>query len=292
MRAGASSDNVSTKDWSATYSPYITAPAVPGTSGCAKPAQRSPWHTELIRRSRSSWNGGCCDEHARCGARLCGDGFPVFPCLPRAKEPAVKRGFHAATTNPETIRRFWRVADRNVGIRTGMASRVWIIDVDGEDGEASLRASKPSTEHCRQRGNCSRRAAVTSGFAAIARYRAAPARSRRDSMPAVTAATSSRRRPFTPAAAPMHGRSIAQTIWPPPPTGCCISRARNRRQRYRSGQSRTCRRAAVHLPAPMARPLSTMNAPRSPARLRADAIMRSIARLLAVSTRRRRRARS
>ena len=66
--------------------------------------------------------------------------FAVFPCLPRAKEPAIKRGFYAATTNPETIRRFWRVADRNIAIRTGMASRVWILDVDGEDGEASLRA--------------------------------------------------------------------------------------------------------------------------------------------------------
>jgi hypothetical protein len=67
-------------------------------------------------------------------------GLPVFPCLPRAKEPAVKRGFHAATTNPETIKRMWRVADRNVGIRTGVACGVWIFDIDGEDGEASLRA--------------------------------------------------------------------------------------------------------------------------------------------------------
>ena len=66
-------------------------------------------------------------------------GFPVFPCLPRAKEPAITRGFHAATTNPETIRRLWLIADRNIGIATGMASRVWILDVDGEDGEASLR---------------------------------------------------------------------------------------------------------------------------------------------------------
>ena len=48
--------------------------------------------------------------------------FAVFPCLPRAKEPAIKRGFYAATTNPETIRRFWRVVDRNIAIRTGMAT--------------------------------------------------------------------------------------------------------------------------------------------------------------------------
>ena len=35
-------------------------------------------------------------------------GLPVFPCVPRGKEPAIARGFYAATTNPETIRRFWR----------------------------------------------------------------------------------------------------------------------------------------------------------------------------------------
>jgi hypothetical protein len=43
-------------------------------------------------------------------------GLPVFPCLPRAKEPAVARGFHAATTNPETIRRLWRDGSRNIGL--------------------------------------------------------------------------------------------------------------------------------------------------------------------------------
>jgi hypothetical protein len=67
-------------------------------------------------------------------------GFSVFPCLPRAKEPAVKRGFYAATTNPETIRRLFRSGDCNVAIRTGMASHVWAIDSDGEVGEASLCA--------------------------------------------------------------------------------------------------------------------------------------------------------
>ena len=45
--------------------------------------------------------------------------LPVFPCAPRGKEPAIARGFHAATTNPETVRRLWRQADRNIGIPTG-----------------------------------------------------------------------------------------------------------------------------------------------------------------------------
>ena len=70
---------------------------------------------------------------------LAARGLAVFPCLPQAKEPAVKRGFHAATTNPQTIRRFWLIPDRNIGIATGMASRVWIADIDGECGEANLR---------------------------------------------------------------------------------------------------------------------------------------------------------
>ena len=65
--------------------------------------------------------------------------LPVFPCQPRGKEPAIKRGFYAATTNPQTIKRYWRIADRNIGIPTGSVSGVWIFDVDGEDGEATLR---------------------------------------------------------------------------------------------------------------------------------------------------------
>ena len=36
-----------------------------------------------------------------------GKHLPVFPCQPRDKTPAVARGFHAATTNPETIKRYW-----------------------------------------------------------------------------------------------------------------------------------------------------------------------------------------
>jgi hypothetical protein len=67
-------------------------------------------------------------------------GLCVFPCRPQAKEPAVARGFHAATTDLETIRRLWRDGDRNIGIRTGLASAAWVLDVDGEDGRASLRA--------------------------------------------------------------------------------------------------------------------------------------------------------
>src|SRR4051795_1668375 len=67
-------------------------------------------------------------------------GLPVFPVVPRGKTPAVPRGFHRATTNPATIRRYWTDPDRNIGIPTGAPSGIWVLDVDGVEGEASLRA--------------------------------------------------------------------------------------------------------------------------------------------------------
>jgi Bifunctional DNA primase/polymerase, N-terminal len=67
-------------------------------------------------------------------------GWFVFPCRPRTKEPAIERGFYNSTTNPETIKRYWSERDRNVGIRTGVASGFWVLDIDGDDGAASLRA--------------------------------------------------------------------------------------------------------------------------------------------------------
>lgn len=66
------------------------------------------------------------------------DGFMVFPCLQGGKEPATKRGFHDATTNPETIKRLWRAGDLNIGVATGAGSRFWILDIDGSEGAANL----------------------------------------------------------------------------------------------------------------------------------------------------------
>jgi hypothetical protein len=87
-------------------------------------------------------------------------GLPVFPCLPRTKHPATKRGFYDATTNPVTIRRYWRVADRNTAIPTGAISGFWVLDVDPE-GEAQIRcleaeygALPPTREVITGRGGC------------------------------------------------------------------------------------------------------------------------------------------
>src|SRR6516162_9299161 len=67
--------------------------------------------------------------------------LPTFPLVPGDKLPAIKggNGFYDATTNPETIKRFWRIPDRNIGLRTGVASGFWVLDTDPPDGEANLR---------------------------------------------------------------------------------------------------------------------------------------------------------
>ena len=41
---------------------------------------------------------------------------------------------------PKPSGRLWRQADRNIGIPTGSVSGFWVLDIDGDDGEASLAA--------------------------------------------------------------------------------------------------------------------------------------------------------
>jgi hypothetical protein len=67
-------------------------------------------------------------------------GFAVFPCLEGRKEPACGRGgFHNATTNPATIRRWWSgIHTYNIAIATGLVSGVWVLDVDGSNGAFAL----------------------------------------------------------------------------------------------------------------------------------------------------------
>jgi hypothetical protein len=67
-------------------------------------------------------------------------GLRIFPCRPRAKEPACAAGCNEATTDPGTIERWWREEpDYNIGIATGAASGVFVVDLDGVDAEAELR---------------------------------------------------------------------------------------------------------------------------------------------------------
>src|SRR5262249_39116947 len=64
----------------------------------------------------------------------------VFPCLPRDKRPATPNGVKSATTDLDTIRRWWQHdAQFNVAIATGTASGIFAVDVDGVDAEAEPR---------------------------------------------------------------------------------------------------------------------------------------------------------
>lgn len=68
-------------------------------------------------------------------------GYPVLPCCPRGKQPITKRGLRDASLDPGLIAGwFERRPDANVAIRTGAASGLLVLDVDGDDGYESLRA--------------------------------------------------------------------------------------------------------------------------------------------------------
>jgi len=56
-------------------------------------------------------------------------GWPVFPCLPGQKQPAVEGGFKAATTDPAQIDAWWAEADYNVAFEPEQAGLA-VIDVD------------------------------------------------------------------------------------------------------------------------------------------------------------------
>ena len=57
----------------------------------------------------------------------------------QTKKPATKNGFYDATTDLETICGWWEECpDANVAIRTGKESGIWVLDIDGSEGKATL----------------------------------------------------------------------------------------------------------------------------------------------------------
>src|ERR1017187_7404012 len=93
----------------------------------------------------------------RSALRAVGRGWPVFPlygvskdgtcncgkrdCTDAGKHPMTAHGFKDATTNQNTIRKWWKRYPRaNVGIVTGVGSRLVVLDVDPRHGGSkSLR---------------------------------------------------------------------------------------------------------------------------------------------------------
>lgn len=65
-------------------------------------------------------------------------GWPVFPCNIQ-KKPMTKNGFKDATTDEQAIRQWWsKTPAPSIGIATGSASGLLVLDVDFPDGPDSL----------------------------------------------------------------------------------------------------------------------------------------------------------
>lgn len=76
----------------------------------------------------------------RAALGLAARGLLVFPCRPRGKAPLTARGCLDATTEAGRIDSWWAVwPNANLAVATGAASGVFVIDVDDDEGEASLR---------------------------------------------------------------------------------------------------------------------------------------------------------
>lgn len=72
-------------------------------------------------------------------------GWPVLPCKPN-KDPYTPNGFYDAKTDPKVIKFWWtKWPDALIGVRTGAASGLIVIDKDiddekGKDGPSEVRA--------------------------------------------------------------------------------------------------------------------------------------------------------
>lgn len=69
-------------------------------------------------------------------------GWPVFPLHDKGKTPRTVRGFKDASTDPATIKSWWtRWPAANIGIPTGEASGLAVVDIDPRHGgDVSLEA--------------------------------------------------------------------------------------------------------------------------------------------------------
>lgn len=87
-------------------------------------------------------------DHVSAATRLGDSGVPVFPCVPGGKRPLTPHGFLDASTELDVISSWWRrEPEANIGIPTGSAGGIDVVDVDvhaGGSGYASLERARRS----------------------------------------------------------------------------------------------------------------------------------------------------
>lgn len=67
--------------------------------------------------------------------------IPVFPCVPGAKQPLTAHGFKSASAEVAQVQAWWEATpDANIGIPTGAASGIAVVDVDVHDVGAGYAA--------------------------------------------------------------------------------------------------------------------------------------------------------
>jgi putative DNA primase/helicase len=67
------------------------------------------------------------------------DGFSVLPLVAKQKYPLPgTHGSKEATTDKKVIKKTFKNKELNIGVATGEISAFFVLDIDGEDGEASL----------------------------------------------------------------------------------------------------------------------------------------------------------
>jgi Bifunctional DNA primase/polymerase, N-terminal len=85
-------------------------------------------------------------------AALAADGYAVFPLAVRGKVPMIAkadggRGCHDATRHADQVAAWWqRWPDANIGVATGLAHGLYVVDVDGPAAArawATLAAEQP-----------------------------------------------------------------------------------------------------------------------------------------------------
>jgi putative DNA primase/helicase len=87
--------------------------------------------------------------------------FRVFPVTPASKIPAIKDWQANATSGAKTVKRLWRHhPNANIGVVTGGEPGLFVLDVDGDEGRASLEALEqdfgrlpPTVAVCTPRGS-------------------------------------------------------------------------------------------------------------------------------------------